>query len=421
MVKIAAEAKSQLGLVGEEHPGLYTDTTTASTTHWTTTVDTAPPGDQRAKPEEAAGTPRGAPQLSERQVVERFRQRREVLRAACRRHGNSTAFRKLRMRTLPLPLYRPVMNLTVSYCPIQKTSSTTWKAIFQSIRREMKARRVPGKTVGGTPGASDVLFAFVREPYGRLLSAYTDKLFSPNTLFWGMTGRYIVANFRRNAATRSVHCGHDVTFPEFVKFFIHMQTTGKKRNGHFIPTHDHCRMCEHPYRYIGHLETILEDMPVILKAMQSPVVYNKSFDNATVMSNARMVLGGMRSGVQRCMGLDEASRRLWKKWQIRGIISKAQALGLTRAQTRNVSLAAFQTQGLAALARSGPKWARVGQKREALGEAFAGVPLQDRLRVRQLLFLDFEMFGFDPNPEEVFPKEPYRPDPTFSYFNLWDD
>ena len=35
-----------------------------------------------------------------------------------------------------------------------------------------------------------IRFMFVREPYGRLISAYVDKLLSPNELFWDYFGRY---------------------------------------------------------------------------------------------------------------------------------------------------------------------------------------------------------------------------------------
>ena len=119
------------------------------------------------------------------------------------------------------------------------------------------------------------------------------------------------------------------------------------------------------------------------------------------------------------MGLDEACRRLWKNWQIRGIVSKSQRFPLTREETRNISLRDFEKTGLAALTRSGAKSERTKQKKEALREAFASVPLEDRLKVQKLLFLDFEMFGFDPQADEVFPKEPYEQDPDFSYFDLY--
>ena len=257
--------------------------------------------------------------LSEAEVAARFENRREILQSACRRYANSSAFRNQPPRGIRLPRYPGVMNVTVMYCPIQKTGSTTWKGILRSIGQNMPT----GDIRGIVPfGKYDVSFTFVREPYSRLLSAYVDKLLSPNTLFSKMTGRYVIAKFRQNASKKSIDCGYDVTFPEFVRYFIHAQTSGEKRNEHFVPTHDHCGMCQRPYKYIGHLETLKDDLLFILKAMQSPVAYNKSFDNSTIKNGAAMILKGMRNGIKQCMDLDEACRRLWKKWQIRGIISK---------------------------------------------------------------------------------------------------
>lgn len=310
------------------------------------------------------------------------------------------------------------MNVSIKYCPIPKTASTTWHGIFDAIRAEMSSRRIKGDN-DVTKADKEIYFTFVREPYSRLVSAYTDKLFSPNPLFWGTVGKFIVNKFRANATSKSLECGHDVTFPEFIKYIIHAQTTGEHRDGHFIPTHDQCEMCHVPYQYIGHLETINEDMPYILREMQSPVDYMKDFDSETIYGNSRMVLKLFRSSVQKCIGLDEACRRIWKKWHVRGIISKTQPFPLTSSETYNISLDSFHSVGLSALARSDEKAIRRLQKKEALREAFGGVPLEDRLELQRLLFLDFEMFGFEPSPEEVFPKTPYNNNPAFSYFKLY--
>ncbi|XP_070174221.1 carbohydrate sulfotransferase 10-like [Littorina saxatilis] len=323
------------------------------------------------------------------------------------------------MRTVEMYLYPPVINLTISYCPIQKTGSTTWKTIFRSIRKAMKARHIPPVEIDTPPGERDVLFAFVREPYGRLLSAYVDKLFAPNNLFWHKTGRYIVQNFRPNASQQSLLCGHDVTFPEFVKYVIHAQTTGGHRDGHFIPTHDHCEMCRYPYTYIGHLETLKEDMPFILKAIHSPVSYNQTFENDTIENSFAIPLRRMRSHVERCMSLDEACRRGWKKLQIRGIIHKSIPFPLTREQTRHISAEEMGAVGIAALARSGEVMERREQKREAAREAYSGLDMADRDKLQRLLAVDCHMFGFDPQPSLVFPVTPHTSHTNFSYFDLY--
>ena len=53
---------------------------------------------------------------------------------------------------------------------------------------------------------------FTREPYGKLLSGYVDKLFAPNPYFWKAIGRLIIRKFRKDPSPESLTCGHDVTF-----------------------------------------------------------------------------------------------------------------------------------------------------------------------------------------------------------------
>ncbi|XP_070207641.1 carbohydrate sulfotransferase 13-like [Littorina saxatilis] len=363
--------------------------------------------------------------LDDTQRVERrFQHRREVLQSACRLYGNSSLFKQFRPAAgfQPFPPYRPVMNKTVYFCGIAKAASTTWSSFFSAIKVFMKAQGVQASNDWAPQSDGEkVYFTFVREPYSRLLSAYVDKLLTPNTLFWRVTGRRTVQKFRADASERSKRCGHDVTFPEFVNYVIDSQRTGENRDAHFVPTHDHCHMCSHPYRYIGHLETIKQDMPYITEAIGSPIQYGRTYDKDTIVQNARMVfLKDRRALVQRCMDLDEASRRLWKKYQIRGIIHKHERFPYARGAAANITLAEFVDKALKAYEASKDKPERKAQRVESLREAFAQIPLEDRIQLQQTLFLDFQMFGFDPFLEDVFPSQPYQPNRKFSYFKIYD-
>ncbi|KAL8614993.1 hypothetical protein ACOMHN_051854 [Nucella lapillus] len=356
--------------------------------------------------------------LSNEEISQRFESRRQILQWACRRELDAIHYgRSVNLKSMSIPA-QGSMLYNVNYCPIPKTGSTTWRGIFGSIksaRRKLKGVEMSMEERG------NISFAFVREPYSRLLSAYVDKLFTPNFLFSRMLGRYIVENFRFNASALSRRCGFDVTFPEFIRYFIHMQTTGIKRDLHFVPTHEQCLMCDQNYTFLGHLETIKEDIPYILEAMNSPVTYNQNFDNVTIVKNTLLVLQRSRARFEPCMDLEEASRRLWKKWQIRGVLSKTQAFPLSGKKAWGISVSSLTEAGLAALGRSGTRGSRVGQKREALREAFASISLEDKLKVRHFLQLDFQMFGFDPEPKEVFPSSlpPQEKGPYFSYFDLY--
>ncbi|XP_076443204.1 uncharacterized protein LOC143281849 [Babylonia areolata] len=360
------------------------------------------------------------PASQEERVRQRFKDRLTCLRKACGLYYNTSVFRSKAAGFHHVPIYRPVMNVSIRYCPIAKTAATTWTHYLYSIKNHMASIGMKG--VDDQASADDqILFTFVREPYARMLSGYVDKLLTPNTLFWRIVGRVTVGLFRPHPSKKSLQCGHDITFPEFVKYVVYSQMHGKHLNGHFIPTHDQCDMCTLPYRYIGHLETIKEDMPFIIKAIQSPVNYTKTYDRDTIVQNAKMVLWDKENRVDdvlKCMDLDEASRRLWKKFQIRGLISKTEKFPIKHTRALNITLNQFVRAALAAHQRSQKNPRLKEQRVEALREAFAQVPLADRLYAQHVLFLDFQMFGFDPMLKDVFPDTPYVPDKSFSYFDI---
>lgn len=356
--------------------------------------------------------------LSVREIEHRFSTRLHLLREGCHRYGNSTPSLWHFHGFHPVLAYPPVQNVSVGFCGIEKTASSTWKGVFYAMRMRMEKLGVKGQERGDEM-SKDVPFFFVREPYSRLLSAYVDKFLTPNTYFFRY-GRHIVQSFRRNPSERSLRCGHDTTFLEFVKHFIQSQRTGKWKEGHIYPSHEHCAVCRIPYKYVGHLDTISEDMPYILNRIQYPLNITKRLENETLADNIRLVWNAMESLFAGCLTKEEAFRRLWKKWQIRGVLSKLRAFPLTEEEAANMSRTDWLRVAASAYALSGGKRERAFQKTEALREAYASVPLEDRLRVRDLLFLDFQLFGFPSSPDEVFPEQPYRPDPTFSYFALWD-
>ena len=359
------------------------------------------------------------------EIEKRFKVRSTVLRNACKTHRNSTMFRRIRESAVRLLPVWPVHNASLRYCPIQKTGSTTWTALLRTVWKEMKLKASRNRTPKSKKAsyaralaANGTSFVFVREPYTRLLSAYVDKLFCPNTVFWRKVGKYIVKTFRENPSKSSLRCGHDVTFEEFISYVIDSQETGVHRDGHFVPIHDHCNFCNVNYDYIGHLETISEDMPYLLNVIQSPVNYSRNFEIQTLKSSVHWVLKSMKLDIVDCMPLEEAGRRLWKKLTIRGVIPKSQPFPFSSKEAGKVTEEEFVEAGLAAIARSGSWQTKRMQETEALREAFSTIPMQQRLKLKEALFLDFKLFGFDPEPETVFPKTPFVKQRGFSYFEL---
>lgn len=120
-------------------------------------------------------------------------------------------------------------------------------------------------------------FLFVRNPYKRLFSGYVDKIFTPQMPFLLNYGIYIIKKFRKNPSEKSLRCGHDVSFTEFISYVIDSIKTKTKANPHFTPMHRQCVPCEIRYDLIGHLETLQEDLKLLIKPERLEAVLPENF------------------------------------------------------------------------------------------------------------------------------------------------
>ena len=103
-------------------------------------------------------------------------------------------------------------------------------------------------------------FVFVREPLHRLLSAFKDKFIGKNRHFSKNIRKVIVKAFRSKDFDPNGE--NNVTFSEFVHFYSRDVIT---RNPHWRQYEDLCHPCFINYDFIGHLETLREDAPLVLK------------------------------------------------------------------------------------------------------------------------------------------------------------
>ena len=351
-------------------------------------------------------------------VWQRFKERKRVLDSGCPQYLQQRGEIKRWSTGLYLSISQKVF-----YCPIEKTGSTEWKLFF----KDASNHGVTVETIGSKPYPfipleniqpyrhSPIRFLFVREPYHRLVSAYVDKLLSPNVIFWAGIGRYIVKKFRANASRLSRKCGHDVTFAEFIIYVIDAEKTGVNTNGHFSPQFQHCHLCDFPYTHVGHLETLPEDREFLLNAMDSPVDYVKDYPLENLEAQVKWYIGD-KEKYGECITVDEALRRLWQKLKIRGYLHKDIRYPLTPQQSENVSVRAFVSVASKAMELSRKVSADLkGNRRLSLIEAFQSVPNAQKRELQTLFRWDFELFGYDPHPPEVF-NETVK---STSLFDLW--
>jgi len=247
---------------------------------------------------------------------------------------------------------------------------------------------------------------FVRDPFRRALSGYTDNFFQANTLYWRILGTHIINITRSDPLKKSLQCGHDVTFPEYVKYLIHSEKTNTFRNRHFFPMHKHCAPCVVQYDVIGKLETMRNDTDYIYDVLN--IRHNmtlRRFQSETDHYRVDFLINQMYSMKKRivpCMPFYEAMLRLWKSFQIRGFLAKNVSISLKREKADRMEKNEFKKIVSQAYTESGNKQNRRGNQQDAFREAFGMVPIEDLEQLSAVFKTDCELFEYNCRPPEIF-------------------
>ena len=111
-----------------------------------------------------------------------------------------------------------------------------------------------------------------------------------------------------------------------------------------------------------------------------------------------------------CITKDEALRRLWQKLKMRGFLLADMAYPLTPKESLAANTPTFTAMAARLInvsrertenVQSGPGSLR-DNKRLAVMDAFSTVSEEKKMEIQRLFHWDFELFGYDPLPEEVF-------------------
>lgn len=157
------------------------------------------------------------------------------------------------------------------FCTIPKVASTTWKRVLADLRGLKQGIFVhrPGlwRRLSQYKDKDKLFrlksyfkFIFVREPLHRLLSAFKDKFIGRNRNFSKNIRKVIVKALRPKDFDPDGE--NNVTFAEFVQFY---SNDIRALNPHWQQYEDLCHPCVINYDFIGHLETLKEDAPLLLK------------------------------------------------------------------------------------------------------------------------------------------------------------
>ncbi|XP_033745602.1 carbohydrate sulfotransferase 11-like [Pecten maximus] len=325
-------------------------------------------------------------------------------------------------------------KLRVGFCPIQKVGSTFWRRVLEYCgdKRSYSSvfavkwfdMKTPHIEKYGKRGPallnSSLKFMFVRNPYQRLFSGWVDKLLSSNPLYWDKIGLKVKKFLYKN--TTSV-CGHDVTFSDMVKYFIHSERSNVKRDPHFIPMYDHCSPCHHTFDFIGTMETFSTDAEHLLKIISNrshvnismedieDAGYDSLYDHTTRLY--RFVKDTLR-----CVSFYEAMQRTWRNLQIRGYLGMNVSVPFTREEADSVVKEEFLGALITAYESSGTKAYRRANRRNALLEAYGTVDNADLEKLRRIFKPDWVLFGYSDRPIEIFELSRHYKN-SFSFFRIF--
>ena len=309
-------------------------------------------------------------------------------------------------RTWPPPGRRH-QKLPIYYCRMPKVASTFLDGflpnVFQSPMIMSNANFQAHHNTTQTSGT--FTFVFVRDPYVRLLSAYENKLFLPNS-FWREIGIDIIKTVRKPLT--SLDTGHDVTFSEMLKYVVSLYRKGVALNPHLVPMHEMCNPCAVDFDFIGKLETMGSDLQVLMDSWHNAGYINKSIGEK-VLARSKSSLGFgpvtklfTESRRHNKLNKSDLFLRTWASYQIRGLILKQFKMPFT-ATLEAVREHQYRDAVKKAWEQSKDRKEELKtQREEALVQAYQTVPLDLMQELRTFVKRDCQLYGYDDMPDKLF-------------------
>ncbi|XP_071112162.1 uncharacterized protein [Haliotis cracherodii] len=366
----------------------------------------------------------------------RYSERRDHLTRAC----DSIPGRQKTLRSLHTLWYMDTPKMV--YCSVAKSGSSFWRRTWEALsvydghetspykfahsafKSKYHRLDIINATKSGEMGFSllklldtSFKYVFARDPYARIFSAYVDKFVAPNNYLWKQIGKKIVQS-RDLASDKSLRCGHDVTFREFVKYII--DTPRRRLDDHFIPVSSVCDVCNLQYDVVAKMETFKEDVSYIFRHLNvDNRIKFKDFKLEHLVDSVVDYVTrafSQRKRIRPCVSFHTALRRLWRQMQILGLISKQEEFPLTPEQSETSKEIEVINLALEASLRSGVS----ASNKEAFLQAYRTISKDDLEEIRKKYLKDFLLFAYDDRPQMLFQKSEQF-DNTFDYFDVLNE
>nr|XP_061814961.1 carbohydrate sulfotransferase 12-like [Nerophis lumbriciformis]XP_061814962.1 carbohydrate sulfotransferase 12-like [Nerophis lumbriciformis] len=136
-------------------------------------------------------------------------------------------------------------------------------------------------------------FMFVREPFVRLVSAFRDKFLTPNQVFYEEFGRLFLRRYGNQSdpplnVEETYVSGIQPTFYNFVQYLLDPRTTETNPfEPHWRQMHRLCQPCFIEYDFIGHQETLQEDVLQLITSLnlQELLKFPSAYQNVTYLAS----------------------------------------------------------------------------------------------------------------------------------------
>ncbi|GAB1598410.1 carbohydrate sulfotransferase 9-like isoform X2 [Argonauta hians] len=260
---------------------------------------------------------------------------------------------------------------------------------------------------------------FVREPYSRLLTGFVDKLYTRSSRWQKMLKEIY---YESNPYRLEKKCYNDVTFSEFVTYFVKRMTAGHYVDGHFMTMYSHCKPCLIKYDFIGKLEYFESDarymMNLIGLTNHTNIIQKaKSASISDELEDAVHVLFVSDRNLKNpCYNSYESARRIWSKLQLKGIISIHVDFPYSSQNWFNVTKQEFSASLIEKHYLSKNTDRHLSKNRIlALREAYHDIPIDTKLKLKKIFTPDCLLFDYNPSPSFVFGKSPIEN--TFKFFD----
>ncbi|KAK3102395.1 hypothetical protein FSP39_011119 [Pinctada imbricata] len=181
--------------------------------------------------------------------------------------------------------------------------------------------------------------------------------------------------------------------------------TGRDR--HFYPMFDHCNPCKIKYNFVGRMESFKNDVMCLLDRWDDKYGSNITFSDFEKENDVRMAhsqisrLFGMRDGIEKCITLHEALRRVWKVLQIRGIIPILSNFTFTVEDSVQMKQQDWKNVLTNVIENIPNRQSVKSQRSEALAEAFNLVDPSDIQTYTETYDNDFSLLGYDKTPPSL--------------------